>query len=407
MESILRRLLLVPFLLLGPVALAADYSLSGPHGAGWTTVSVQRPQGGSFNARLVYPATSTGAGAPFEASAGPFPAISFGHGFVTAPSAYDSLLRHLATWGYLVIASESEQGFFPSHQGLANDMRACLDWLEQQHADPTSPYHGAVDTQAFGLSGHSMGGGASILAAAADGRVRALANLAANETSPSAIAAMAQVGVPVSLIAGSQDSITPLAANGAQMYANTAAPKLLPVIQGGFHCGFVDTPPFGGLGCDAGSISRAAQLAVTRRLLTAFFQLHLRGDQQAWPQVWGVLAFFDPAVTTTLDPGSRFLPLLRRTFAPAGSPISFPFDLISSAPVAEPWEFLVEGTPWPVTFEPPGVLLLDPGQVQSVTVTVQVPPGGAADGYQRIFFSARRVSDGASRALGLIGLGAL
>jgi dienelactone hydrolase len=71
-------------------------------------------------------------------------------------------------------------------------MRHCLTYLEEQNADPASWLFGQVATAQFGVSGHSMGGGASILAAAADARIKAVANLAAAETNPSAIQASPQ-----------------------------------------------------------------------------------------------------------------------------------------------------------------------------------------------------------------------
>jgi hypothetical protein len=85
------------------------------------------------------------------------------------------------------------------------------------------------------MSGHSMGGGASVLAAAADPRVRTLANLAAAETNPSAIGASASLAIPLCLISGSQDTIVPPGGNGQLMYENASPPRQLPLILGGHH----------------------------------------------------------------------------------------------------------------------------------------------------------------------------
>ncbi|MFO0873594.1 MAG: dienelactone hydrolase family protein [Phycisphaerales bacterium] len=257
----------------------ADLSQPGPFLAGTRTVTVPRPNGTTFNATLYYPATSAANNAPFDASGAPYPGITFGHGFVQPVSQYASTMKHLASYGFLVIASQSEGSLFPSHASFANDMRSCLDWLEAQNVDPASPYLGAVETTRFGASGHSMGGGCAILATKDDPRIDAVAPLAAADTNPSAIAAMLDVEVPSRLIAGSQDGIVATATSSALMYANADAPKQLQVIQGGFHCGFTDADF---LFCDSGSITRAAQLAITRRLLTEFFLLHLKGDQSPW-----------------------------------------------------------------------------------------------------------------------------
>lgn len=75
---------------------------------------------------------------------------------------------------------------FPNHQSFANGLSHCLTWLVDQSENPASFLHKCIDQNALGISGHSMGGGASILAASADSRIKAVANLAAAETNPSA-----------------------------------------------------------------------------------------------------------------------------------------------------------------------------------------------------------------------------
>jgi len=186
-----------------------DLSKPGPYAAGSMAVTVSRPNGTTFGATLHYPATSAGANAPFDSSGAPYPAITFGHGFVQPVTQYASTLSHLATHGFFVIASQSEGGLFPSHPGLAADMRSCLDWLVAQDSNPASPFHVGVDESRFGAGGHSMGGGCAILAAKDDPRIDALATLAAADTNPSSIAAIGQVSIPVRLIVGSADSIVP------------------------------------------------------------------------------------------------------------------------------------------------------------------------------------------------------
>ncbi|MCS7300748.1 MAG: hypothetical protein NZ556_04245, partial [Fimbriimonadales bacterium] len=147
-----------------------NYAAPGLYRAGRRRVTVHRPNNTTFNAQLYYPATATGDNTPYDGSGAPYPAISFGHGFLQPPERYRSILEHLATWGYFVIATESGLELFPNHRAYSEDMRFCLIYLEQQNADASSSLFGQVATERFGISGHSMGGGASILAAAADSR---------------------------------------------------------------------------------------------------------------------------------------------------------------------------------------------------------------------------------------------
>lgn len=116
-----------------------DYAMPGFYRAGRWRVIVRRPNNTTFNAQLYYPATATGDNTPYDGSGAPYPAISFGHGFLQPPERYRSILEHLATWGYFVIATESGLELFPNHRTYSEDMRHCLTYLEQQHAEPTSP----------------------------------------------------------------------------------------------------------------------------------------------------------------------------------------------------------------------------------------------------------------------------
>ncbi len=221
-----------------------DFSVPGPFASGWREVVVTRPNGSTFESLLYYPALASEQNAEIDPQAGQCPGISFGHGWMTSVDRYRSTFAHLATWGYVVIASRSQSGLFPNHQDFANDLRHCLTWLVERSDDPDSFLYTFIYGDALGLSGHSMGSGASILAASADSRVKAIANLAANETRTSAIDAMSSVTAPISLIAGSDDSITSVDANGQLMYNNGNQPKQLPIITGAFHCGFLDSNPF-------------------------------------------------------------------------------------------------------------------------------------------------------------------
>lgn len=271
----------------------ADLGDSGPFPTARADVRIPRPDGPAFDAVLVYPAESDG-GSAMDRTAGPRPAVVFGHGFLQTPDRYDGTYAHLASWGYAVLAPASGDGLAPSHAAFAADLSAGIDWLIAVSADPASPWSGAVDPRALAASGHSMGGGASLLAAAADSRIRAVANFAAAETQPSAIQAMALITVPVALIAGSDDRITPPADHVEPMFAAGRGPRVRWLIDGGFHCGFQDTPfP---IGCDSGRLTRPDQLRIARRLLLTFFELTLRGRDARWPEVWGASAA-GPGVT--------------------------------------------------------------------------------------------------------------
>lgn len=213
-----------------------------------TTVTVKQ-DGRSFSARLVQPSGS----APHA-----YPVIAFGHGFLQSTSQYDSTLKSLAARGYVVIAPNSQGGLFPSHSAFAADLSAAAAW-----AGRTQPNADAA-TEIVG--GHSMGGGAAVLAASQDTSIDGLFTLAAAETNPSAKAAAAKVTVPALFVTGTKDTVIP-ASQSLGIAAALAGPRDTYSIEGGFHCGYIDTVAFFGIGCDKGTISRANQLAVTQTVV--------------------------------------------------------------------------------------------------------------------------------------------
>ncbi len=372
-----------------------ELSDPGPYGAGWTEVTVPRPGGGSFTALLFYPATGSGPGATYNGSGAPYPAISFGHGWLTDVTRYQSTLEHLATWGYFVIASKSYGGLFPNHSLFADDLRWCLSYLEDQNANPGAALYQQVDTGSFGMSGHSMGGGCSLLAAERDSRIRAVANLAAAETNPSAIDAIAGVLVPVCLVAGDEDSIVPPAGHTIPMYDSAVAPRRLPLLDGGWHCGFLDSNI---IGCDNGALPRATQLALTRELLTAFFNLYLKGDQAVWRQVWGPELDSQPLVDNSrTDPQLGLTPTTAATHGYGGQAVAVEFLVTNSGPLPASYTLLVEDNAWPTTPTPPQTGVLEPGASTGVTVLIEIAdePGPATD---VALLSARSDLDGGTRA---------
>lgn len=280
----------------GSAATSASTSV-GPVTVGDAEVTVD---GRTFGAWLLHP-DPAGDG---DAAAGPWPVVIFGHGFLTPVERYATTLRALAGHGFLVVAPRSGGELFPDHAAFAADLSAVIDWLEVEHVRPDGLLEGRVDLERVAVSGHSMGGGASILAAAEDPRIRTVATLAAADTRPSAVEAAARLTVPSLLIAGELDAIAPIADHQRPIFeAAEGAPAQLRTILGGSHCGFTDAGSGGligelsGLVCDTGTISEATQQAITVRLLVDWLRVHL-GDAadpaaMAWPD--------DPVDGTTVE----------------------------------------------------------------------------------------------------------
>ncbi|MDZ4829056.1 MAG: hypothetical protein SGJ09_02515 [Phycisphaerae bacterium] len=380
------------------MCVAGDPSTPGSLHAGRKDVTVTRPNGSTFIATLHYPATENGVNMPFDPSGGPYPIVSFGHGFLQPVTQYQSTLAHLATHGYFAVASQSGGGFGPSHAAFAADLRSCVDWLVGQNAVGAA-YAGAVATDRIAFSGHSMGGGCAILAAKDDSRERVVVTLAAADTNPSSIAAASSVNSATRLIVGSQDTIVPPASSALPMYANLPGPRQLASITGGFHCGFTDADF---LFCDSGAISRAEQLTKTRALMTLQLDLHLKfdaiGAQSGWSEVWGPAAPAVVGVTLALDAGVMLTPTAPTASGPLGGSAAIALTATNLDAVLRSFEFLSDGA----TFAPSTTSLLAQNESAASDATVGIPANAVVG--DQVVLSARSQLDGATRGYAIVTL---
>ncbi len=377
------------------IAAAQDLSLPGPYPASTRTVTVTRSNATTFSATMYYPGASASASAPFHPACPAAPIITFGHGFFQPVSAYASTLSHLATHGYVVIATTSESGLLPNHSNFAADISQCITFLEQQNALPSSFVFQHIDTQHIGISGHSMGGGASILASASDPRIDCLATMAAADTSPSSVTAAANVNVPMLLISGSSDTIVPPANNQAH-YSSARAPKSFPLISGGFHCGFEDSTSFG---CDtSATLSRADQLAITRRLITGWMNLYLKADQTRWSEIWGPGRTADARVSWTSDSG---VAVTRESSLPIvltqGTPLQVSMVVRNTSPRTQRIRVFGETSAPGWIFSGQTSLDLASGAASTLPLTVTAPLSGVFQ-TSNLILSARAEGDGGSRS---------
>lgn len=253
--------------------------------AGWRTATVTRGTR-SMSCRVYYPAITASQNATADSTGAPYAMIAFGHGFLAQNTYYNSYFEHLASRGYIVIAPQFVD---TQHGQLALDLLACLQWLRGEQSAAGGFLRGIIDTSAAGVSGHSMGGGASLLAASYDSRIRIAAPITPAETSPSAVSAMPNIIGAVCLISGASDGITPPAQNQQPMYNAASAFKSLPLLAGANHTRFMDNP-IGDWTDPNGSMTRPVQQLLARRYMTAAFDLFLKGDTCGWHYSYGALA---------------------------------------------------------------------------------------------------------------------
>lgn len=399
--------LAVAMTLLASVVSQDPYSTPGPYAWGQSTIQVTTPGDPvGVPAAIFYPALTEGVDAPFSPSGGPFPTVAFAHGFFLPPTWYQATLQHLATRGYVVVATESQQfTFTPDRQAYIDDFGHSIDFVIAENSRPGSMFAGRLDTLAIGTTGHSLGGGISLVQAANDPRVRANITMAAASLRdagplgpappPYADVEVTNLNIPVSLLNGSSDTLIPVSTNGQVIYDAARGPRQLPVVTGGYHSGFTDE---GTLEFDSGPLPKADQLEFTRGELTSFFDLYLKGDQSAWRRQWGPERLSQTSVVSQLDPGfSISLPLGELGAAP-GNTLAFNLTISNESDHADRYDLFSEDNAWNVSFPVPQSVLLNPGESAVLQGIVQIPAGVGLGATDRALISARSVLDGGTRA---------
>lgn len=263
----------------------------GPYEAGWTSATLNR-EGRTLNTIIYYPSFVEGSETQIDTLHGPYQVIAFGHGFFMQNSYYISHYKHLASYGFVVIAPQ-----FPdnNHLQLAYDLIYCVNYIKTQNTNSSSRFFNLIDVTRAGLSGHSMGGGASLLAAANDSTITVATPLAAAETNPSAINVMNQIKGVVYLISAQNDGITPPSQHQIPMYNNANPVKALPLIKGANHTKFMDTRIWDWTDPN-GYLTAALQLSITRKYLASIFNLFLKEDSSYFKYAFGGLAQSDTSI---------------------------------------------------------------------------------------------------------------
>ena len=132
------------------------------------------------------------------------PAIAFGHDWLKPIKSYHATLRHLASWGIVVTAPDTETGLTPDHRGFSADLESAL-----QIAAGVKLGQGKVTVSPgkLGVAGHGMGAGAAILCAANNPRIKAVGAIYPAVTAPPAVEAARSVTAPGLIIGGGQPGL--------------------------------------------------------------------------------------------------------------------------------------------------------------------------------------------------------
>lgn len=310
MASILLALLLAP-LPQGP----AD---PGPHLVGIRDLDAvdQRFGQGAVDCRIYYPATVAGFDTPADPSGGPYDTVNMMHGFLGSADGLDDLSSHIASWGFVVISTDTNRGFFPDTADYARDSRALLWWVEDQAQDPQSFLSGMVDPGGdWAAVGHSMGGGTLGELVGIESRVRTIIGLQAADNRIGEANIDLYDGSSY-WIAGSVDFIV-RPSTVRDWYVQAADRGLRDtyfLVEGMGHTGPLDNPP------NNEPLPGAEQAREHRRLVGGLIRMEIRDEYELAEELFSEsipgdptsreCANFDPVVWARPDaPGTTLIAL--------------------------------------------------------------------------------------------------
>jgi pimeloyl-ACP methyl ester carboxylesterase len=185
---------------------------------------------------------------------------------------YAKTMHHLASWGFVVAAPDTERGPLPSHSGLAVDLARSLDRLE--HAK-LGGGRVTIDSSRVAVVGHGIGGGAAVLAAAMIPHLRGVATISASPTAPSAVEAARTVTVPGLHLIGTKERIGRPEGNGEELAKAWAGPVQLRRMKGGKDLSLTEGRHWTSLLIGDGDAEFQRSV---RALLTAFLLINLSGE---------------------------------------------------------------------------------------------------------------------------------
>jgi dienelactone hydrolase len=88
--------------------------------------------------------------------------VAFGHDWLTGAGHYCGTLEHLASWGIVAAAPDTERGVAPSVRSVAFDLGTTLDIVAGVRLGPGKI---SVHPKKLGVVGHGFGGSAAVLTA--------------------------------------------------------------------------------------------------------------------------------------------------------------------------------------------------------------------------------------------------
>ncbi|MGE2735421.1 dienelactone hydrolase family protein [Mycolicibacterium vaccae] len=134
------------------------------------------------------------------------PGVAFAHDWITSADRYHGTLDHLASWGIVAAAPNTETGLAPSVLNLAYDLGTVLDIISGVRLGTGDI---SVHPGKLGVAGHGFGASAAVFAAAGmPNRLKAVFAAYPTVTSPPAVQPASALKVPGLILADPGDPMS-------------------------------------------------------------------------------------------------------------------------------------------------------------------------------------------------------
>lgn len=223
---------------------------------------------------------------------GTYAVVQFQHGFLSDRRAYDEVLSHLASHGFVVVAPQMypADGVPLGKMPAAEEARGAAEVARWSLEVAATVMGSAADPRPLGVAGHSRGGKVAWLLAVQERHpVRALVGVDPVDgrggpllsAQPEALPGPTALAPPA-LVLGMErgGSCAPEGDNYRHFFERTSAPARLAVVLGHGHGDMLDADVGTGGLCFEGP-HRAEVRALTGGLLAAFFRSQLQDDPAA------------------------------------------------------------------------------------------------------------------------------
>ncbi|WP_328665196.1 poly(ethylene terephthalate) hydrolase family protein [Streptomyces sp. NBC_00328] len=199
----------------------------------------------------------------YPSTAGAYPVVAVSPGFTASWSSISWLGPRLASWGFVVVGINTNSVYDqPASRGT--QLLAALNWAV--NSAPTAVRSRADGTRR-GVMGHSMGGGGSLEALAADttGLVKAAVPLAPWDSDKT----WNNVSEPVAIVGGQSDTVASPSSHAIPFYNTLAGQKEYVEMSGASHG------------------APAASNTTTSRVMVSWFKRYLNNDTRFTPFTCG------------------------------------------------------------------------------------------------------------------------